>query len=249
MWIPRKIPTGVPLPGNDFLGPGCNDKRAGAGYRWRVRAPTKINRSPRCRGTTAADKWQIARKARSLHNRGVWQHDEHVTEAAGLYLISTNMPLQCVRLSYYSILRNWPARIDRSPCIPDGSPLWAFPANYVPSLSTLRPQIGFCIPGNLPQPYQRNNPHECCKQVQQQGLSFWQIFRAIRAPELCDRSSWVETTNTNNKLNAEQLCNPLRKRRSTLSVRWFFRRNNWKLNALLRSRQSVCSEPYITRSL
>jgi len=57
-------------------------------------APPKINRAPRwsrldegCRDPTGA--WRIARRAQSLHNRGVWQCAGHVT-AGLLYLISAN---------------------------------------------------------------------------------------------------------------------------------------------------------------
>lgn len=35
--------------------------------------------------------WRLARRAQSLHNRGVWQYAEHVT-ARPLYLISANTP-------------------------------------------------------------------------------------------------------------------------------------------------------------
>lgn len=77
--------------------------------------------SPRWRETDSTYRnvgvWRLARRAQSLHNRGVWQYAEHVT-AGPLYLISANMRLPDrparrgvlhvahTSRSYYSLLRN-----------------------------------------------------------------------------------------------------------------------------------------------
>lgn len=76
--------------------------------RYPAHAPPKINRNKSSMEST--NKWQIARRTTSLHNREVWQRNEHVT---------LSYRQICLRGVYDSfvilLLRKWPAYIDRSP--------------------------------------------------------------------------------------------------------------------------------------
>lgn len=58
----------------------------------------------------STNKWQIARRTTSLHNREVWQRNEHVT-------LSYRQICLCGVYDSFVILllRKWPACIDRSP--------------------------------------------------------------------------------------------------------------------------------------
>lgn len=84
-----------------------NKKKKGR-ERYPVHAPLKINRNKSSMEST--NKWQIARRTTSLHNREVWQCNEHVT---------LSYRQICLRGVYDSfvilLLRKWSACIDRSP--------------------------------------------------------------------------------------------------------------------------------------